>query len=91
MRDIALLPDSEESILLNTSNDTVTNIETNDETLAKKNNEEADTETVTEKSFDAKMVIESCSSEYVQDEANPLRRYSRIRKEPDRLMYYHNH
>ena len=39
------------------------------------------------------MVAESSSSNSkdVQDEAIPLRRSSQIRKEPDRLMYYHNH
>ena len=89
LRDIAPLPDSEESISSNTRNDTVTNVETNDETLAEKNN----TKTVTEKSFDAEMVVESSSSNSkdVPDEAIPLRRSSRIRKEPDRLMYHHNH
>ena len=89
LRDIAPLPDSEESISSNTSNDTVTNGETNDETLAEKNN----TETVTEKSFDAEMVVESSSSNSkdVPDEAIPLRRSSRIRKKPDRLMYHHDH
>ena len=93
LRDIAPLPDSEESISSNTSNDTVTNVETNNETLAEENNKETDTETVTEKSFDAEMVVESSGSNFkdVPDEAIPLRRSSRIRKEPDRLMYHHNH
>ena len=93
MRDIAPLPDSEESISSNMSNDTVTNVETNDTTLAKENNKETDTETVTEKSFDAEMVAESFSSnsKNVQVEPVPLRRSFQIRKEPNRLMYYHNH
>ena len=82
LRDIAPLPDSEKSISSNTSNDTVTNVETNDETLAKNNRKETDTETVKEKSFDADMGTESTSSNSkdVQDEANPLRRSSRIKK-----------
>ena len=69
------------------------NVETNDETLAEENNKETDTETVTEKSFDAEMFVESfrSNSKDVPDEAIPLRRSSRIRKEPDRLMYHHNH
>ena len=93
MRDIAPLPDSEESIPSNTSNDTVTNVETNNETLPEENNKETDTETVTERNFDVEMAVESSSSNSkdVPDEAIPLRRSSRIRKEPDRLMYYHNH
>ena len=74
-------------------NDAVANIETNDETLTKKNNKEIDTETVIEKSFDAEMVTENTSSnfKYVQDEVNPLRRSSQIRKEPNQLINYHNH
>ena len=93
MRDIAPVPDSEESISSNMSNDTVTNVETKDKTLAKENNKETDIETVTEKSFDAKMVAESFSSnsKHVQDEPVPLRRSFQIRKEPNRLMYYHKH
>ena len=53
-------------------NDTVTRVETNDETLAE-NNKEIDTETVTEKSFDAEMVVESSgsNSKDVPDEAIP--------------------
>ena len=62
LRDIAPLPDSEESISSNTSNDTVTNVETNDEVLLEENNKETDTETLTEKSFDAEMVAESSGS-----------------------------
>ena len=75
LRDIAQLPDSEESILSNMSNDTVTNVETTDETLAEENNKETDTETVTGKSFDVEMVAESFSSNSkdVQDEAIPSR------------------
>ena len=82
LRDFAPLPDSEESILSNTSNDTVTNVETNDETLAKENNKETDTETVTEKSFDAEMVAKSSNSNSrdAQNKAITLRRSSRIRK-----------
>ena len=93
LRDIAPLPDSEESISSNTSNDTVTNVEINNETLPEENNKETDTETVTERSFDVEMAVESSSSNSkdVPDEAIPLRRSSRIRKEPDRLMYYHSH
>ena len=93
LRNIAPLPDSEESISSNMSKDTVTYIETNDETFAKKNNKETDTETVAEKSFDAEMVAESSSSNSkdVQDEAIPLRPSSRIKKEFDRLMYHHIH
>ena len=76
-----------------TSNDTVTNVETDDEALAEENNKETDTETVTEKSFVTEIVVESSdsNSKDVPDEAIPLRRSSRIRKEPDRLMYHHNH
>ena len=93
LRNTAPLPDSEESISSNTSNDSVTNVETNDETSAKENNKETDTETVTEKSFDAEMVAESSNSNSidVQDEATSLQRSCRIRKKPNRLIYYHNH
>ena len=93
LRDIAPLPDIEESIFSSMSNDTVNNVETNDETLAKENNKETKTKTVTGKSFDAEIVAESSSSNSkdVQDEAIPLRCSSQIRKEPYRLMYHHNH
>ena len=76
--DIVPLANCEESILSNTSNDTVTNIETNDKTLAKENNKETNIETVTEKSFDAEIITESSSSNSkdVQDKANRLRRSS---------------
>ena len=71
----------------------MTNIKTKDETLAKESNKETDTETVTEKSLDAEMVTESFSSKSknVQDEANRLRRSSRIRKKSNQLMYHHTH
>ena len=59
---IAPLKDSQKIDFVNTSNDTVTNIETNNETLAKESNKETNTETVIEKSFDAEMVTESTSS-----------------------------
>ena len=73
------LPDNEELIFSNTSNDTVTNTETNDETLAKENNKETDTETVAK---NAEMITESSSSNFkdVQNEANLLRCFSRITK-----------
>ena len=93
LRDIAPLPDSKKSISSNVSNNTVTNVETNDETLAEENNKETETETAIEKSFDAEMFVESSSSNSkdIPDEAIPLRLSSRIKKEPDRLMYHHNH
>ena len=92
-RNIAPLPDSEESFSSNMCNDIVTKVETNDEASAEENNKETDTETVAEKSFDAEMVVESSSfgSKDVQEEAIPVRRSFRIRKELYRLMYHHNH
>ena len=51
LRNIAPLPDSDELILSNMSNDTVTNVETNDDTLAKENNKETDPEMVTKKNL----------------------------------------
>ena len=51
LRNIAPLPDSDELILSNMNNDTVTNVETNDDTLAKENNKETDPEMVTKKNL----------------------------------------
>ena len=78
------MPDSAELISSNTNNNTVTNIKTNDVTLAKEN-KETNTEIVAEKSSDTEIVTESTSSECkdVQDEANPVRRFFRIRKQPN--------
>ena len=62
------------------SNNTVTNIKTNNETLAEENNKETKVETVTEKSFHAEMVTESNSSNS-KDEANLLQHSTK--KEPN--------